>query len=369
MAEERKRGGRSGGDLDDVQMMGIWNFTLQGDTPLYWIRSGALDRYLLKFRVHSKSPATYGIIIHAEADGNGTDGASFWAERRPPREGASGAGSEGSRRYLVAGEGITSKPIVTRAFPDPGGELVEDIEVLVEGYRGTILLQDRKVQLRFKTKQVKGCIAFFNTTQAEDDDIHFADVRITALRRGPIEVSGVLARRERSMLKMEEREQAAEEAAIASEMAEAGATAFASPKGGGFGHLDSRSTTQVPDSTSQRLTQSTVSFATANQTHSGGFGGAASTQRLPRAGGKHSGGASPQFGLTAGSGPLRKGASDGVLRKSAGNMFSPASTRGPGERWLPLATNAPSGEQQLLGSVASKRGVQSRNACNDFIRM
>lgn len=366
MAEDRKNRGPAG-DLDDVQIMGIWNFTLQGDTPLYWLRTGALDRYLLKFRVHSKSPATWGIIVHAEADGNGTDGASFWAERRPAREGSSGAGSEGSRRYLVAGEGLTSKPIVTRAFPDAGGELGEDVEVLVEGYKGTILLQDRKVQLRFKTKQVKGSIAFFNTTQAEDDDIHFADVRITALRRGPVEVSGVLARRERSMLKMQEREQAAEEAAIAQEMAEAGVTAYASPKGGGFGQFESRSTTQVPDSTSQHFTRSTVSFATANQTHSGGFVGSPSTQRLPHVG-KQSGSASPQFGLTSGSGLLRKGASDGALRKSAGSLFSPASTRNVGDRWLPLATNAPSGEQKLLSAAASKRGI-SRNACNDFIRM
>merc|ERR1740117_2480685 len=99
--------GQDRNGLEDVQVLGEWNFTLQGDTPLYWLRCGQLDRYLLRFTVHSPCPSTCGIVFHAEADGPGTDGTSFWIERRKTATG-------GTRRYILSGEGLDSKPIVTR---------------------------------------------------------------------------------------------------------------------------------------------------------------------------------------------------------------------------------------------------------------
>jgi len=179
--------------LDDVQVMGAWNFTLQADTPLHWIRSGSLQKYHMRFCVRSHSPSTCGLVFHTEADGAGTDGVSFWIERRAGRN-----NQEGNRRYLLAGAALESKAIVTRAFPDEGGELSEDVEVLVQGYSGAIFLQDRKVQLSFRTKHDRGSLAFYNSTQSEvNDDVNFSGVRITAIRKGPLEVAGLLHRREK----------------------------------------------------------------------------------------------------------------------------------------------------------------------------
>jgi len=110
-------------DLDDIQVLGVWNFTIQPETPLVWLRTGALDRYLLKFQIHSSIPSTAGLIFHSEADGPGSDGVSFWIERRL-QDGVM------TRRYVLAGDGLESKPLATRKYDDPGGECVEDIEVL-----------------------------------------------------------------------------------------------------------------------------------------------------------------------------------------------------------------------------------------------
>merc|ERR1711924_347963 len=59
------------------------------------------------------------------------------------------------------------------------------------------------VQIRCRTKASRGSICFYNSTKATEDglreDVHFSNCRITALRRGPLEVGGTLARRERAL--------------------------------------------------------------------------------------------------------------------------------------------------------------------------
>lgn len=315
-------GGGAEPRLDDVQVLGEWNFTLQGDTPLYWIRSGALERYLLNFRVCSPCPCTCGLVLHAEADGSGTDGVSFWVERKAGKD-----GREGTRRYMLAGGGLDSKAIATRAFPDAGGEYCEDIQVFMQGYTGTVLLQGRKVQLRFRTKRGRGSVAFYNSTQGEVDNVHFSSLRITALRRGPLEVGGDLGRREQDLQAAHDKEQDME--------LETANSMGASLK----------------DLTGDRL-PAMSSSSTYTPTALAGR----------RAVGP--GGSSP-LGATRWPPPkarLQKNASDGVLRKSFGVSRSAA-----GDGWLPLATNAPASEQRFLQDISSRR--TSRKACNDFIAM
>lgn len=355
------------GTLDDVQVLGCWNFTLQGDTPLYWLRTGQLDRYLLKFRIHSPSPSTCGFVLHAEVDGPGTDGASFWVERRPGRKEA----SEGSRRYMLAGEGLESKPIVTRPYPDAGGDLTEDVEILMEGYGGTIFLQERKVVLRFRTKHNKGSVAFYNSTQGEKDEVHFGGVRLTALRRGPLEVAGPLLKRERAL------DRFAAQGAL--EEAEDRGHARATPKGStfsAFGALaaDSHSSTTAPDPWAPRM----GSTMTMSSTFGGGSPELRSSlgrQSLPSPAG--SGARSPMQLAGRNAAPqarLQLSASDGALRKTLGSFSggSAALRRAAGggrsgDRWIPLAVNAPAGEQQLLKTIT--RPTPNARACNDFIAM
>merc|ERR1719436_2081472 len=113
----------------------------------------------MKFKVHMPCPSTCGFVFHAEADGTGSDGVSFWCERRP----GSNAESQGSRRYMLAGEGLESNPIATRAYPDPGGDFAEEVELLVQGHAGAVFLQNKKIKLNFRTKPGKGSLAFYNS--------------------------------------------------------------------------------------------------------------------------------------------------------------------------------------------------------------
>jgi len=369
------------GALDDVQVLGAWNFTLQGDTPLYWLRTGQLDRYLLRFRVTCPSPCVCGIVLHSEVDGPGTDGASFWIERRFSKD-----GKEVTRRYVLAGDGLESKPIVTRSFPDQEGEHSEDVEVLMEGYSGTILLQDRKVSLRFRAKHSKGSVAFYNSTQGDNDDVHFGGIRITALRRGPLEIDGKLLKRERYLDKFAAEGTLGSEEELSSPMRTAmkGSTMSA-----GF---DSRGSTMAPDSMATRL-RSTTTLGTGTTHGASAFGGnstnfratlPAAQQHLPSPSGSTR---SPmQLGGRRGAAKarLKMSASDGALRKSGSSLLGggyssaggsgaqaspwdrPKGGRG-GEQWIPLALNAPAGEQALLKTV-SQKPLNSR-ACTDFIAM
>merc|ERR1719337_431050 len=104
---------------------------------------------------------------------------------------------------MLAGDGLESRPLATRRYPDPGGEAVEDVEVLVQGFTTVIFVRNRQVQIRCRTKASRGSICFFNSTKTTEDglreDVHFSNCRITALRRGPLEVSGRLGRRERAL--------------------------------------------------------------------------------------------------------------------------------------------------------------------------
>lgn len=343
----------------------------------------------MKFSVHTPCPSTCGFVFHAEADGPGTDGASFWIERRPPRAGVGSPDQEGTRRYMLAGEALESKPIATRSFPDSGGSRVEEIEVLVQGHTGAILLQDRKIQLRFRTKQGKGSLAFYNSTQTrteeEDDDVHFSALRITALHRGPLEVDGILARRERELLALQlrPRGQVIEEDLQEAEVEETVVAHSVSQKGAD-GHTTC--STFAPESPSQHLSQA-MFFALGSRTSPSSRSGMvdfratapAQAQRQQRA--TSTAGHCGPRGSRARIGPLQKSLSESMLRKNVGAIygFTAASTSSPERlkhptaswvspvsgQWVPLALNAPSSEQQLLRAVR-ERGVSS-NACTDFI--
>jgi len=307
--------------LDDVQVMGAWNFTLQADTPLHWIRSGSLQKYHMRFCVRSHSPSTCGLVFHAEADGAGTDGVSFWIERRAGRD-----GQEGNRRYLLAGAALESKAIVTRAFPDAGGELSEEVEVLLQGFSGAIFLQDRKVQLTFRTKHDRGSLAFYNSTRSEvNDDVNFSGVRITAIRKGPLEVAGFLHRREKAIGSTQDLASSSESAA-GHQIAGSGAL---SPSA--HGQVQTLRGARVP--------------------------GQWDTQRTPK---------------RATSSVLRRSASESVLSRSPGASASAlhASTRTPHGRrdhWVPLAKNAHASEHALLKDATRPKKSAAHTSCSDFI--
>ncbi|CAK0850233.1 unnamed protein product [Prorocentrum cordatum] len=318
--------------FDDVQVLGAWNFTLQGDTPLFWIKSGALDSYLLQFTVSLPYPGTAGLVLHADQDGTGADGVSFWIERRP-----SHGGREGNRRYMLAGDGLDSQPVATRGFADPGGAHEEFVEVLVQGYNGHILLQDRKMRLSFRARSGRGCLAFYNSTQAENDDVHFNGVRVTALRKGPLEISGLLGRREHSLLSPAEGE----------EQEAAGSTTLAATS---LQEASSWQSTAAPG-TSRALTGTQ------------GFHGV------------QKGVSSPAGGSRRGSsGALRASASDGLLQGAGASALGLRSAatgvrQKKGPKMGAFALNAPAGERQLLASTAGARKAPSSTACVDFIAM
>jgi hypothetical protein len=332
------------------------------------------------------------MVIHAEADGPGTDGASFWIERKEGR-----GGNSGTRRYMVAGDGLDSKPIVTRSFPDKGGDFTEDVELLVQGYTGAIFLQDRKVKLTFRTKSGRGCLAFYNSTQAEKDDVHFSGVRITAFRKGPLEVAGALGQREKRMIGPKDEGDTEEPFVDESQLSAQAATPVRSPpralaaggkKGVGSsflgGNTEMTLSTLAPDSPAQGLSiNSTVELSTAythgsGWTKSQGLGGT-----LLGATGRR--GAPPKAGARAGErSPALVGhrsASEGALRRSGGALcgISPGPSRGVGQGrmarsdgWIALATNPPAGEQDFLrkfdGAPTGGAGA-SRRGCHDFIPM
>jgi len=347
-------------DLDDIQVLGVWNFTIQTETPLVWLRTGPLDRYLLKLRITSGLPSTAGMIFHSEADGPGTDGVSFWIERRE-------VDGEMTRRYVLAGDGLESKPLATRRYPDPGGEAVEDIEVLVQGFTACIFVRDRSVQIRCRMKQSRGSICFFNSTNATeaglDEDVHFSNCRITALRRGPLEVAGTLARREKALEK--EAALAAEPAAESTSLdpmnADGSVVYGNSGEEKSFGFQDSMATTAPPESPE-----------TSKQ-----FAKTAGTFYKPSPGATQKGGrpnSSAMFsGRTAGPAKLKSSLSDSALRKSGSALcgLSPATKgRGFGDDWIPLALNPPRSEQAFVREHAIRPLPKSRtNACQDFIKM
>lgn len=302
--------------LDDVQVLGAWNFTIQGDTPLYWLRTGVLDRYHCKFKVHTPCPSVCGIVMHAEADGPGNDGVSFWIERSKSWV----PGQEAVRKYLVSGEGLESRPIITRNYDDAGGEMEEEVEVVMQGYTGAIMVQNRKVTLSFRLKHDRGCLAFYNSTRGEVDDVHFSDVRVTAIRRGPLEISGELGRRFRGL---------------------SGAAAAAEE--------------EDAEKTSQPLKKAQGSARGFSGT---GFARAPSTALTGR-----------PLGAS-----LRSTASDSVLRKSAHTLCGlPSSARygataGTKVKWVATALNPHDSELKLVKDTMGPKKL-GPNSCSDFIAM
>lgn len=316
--------------------------------------------------------------MHAEMDGPGTDGASFWIERRLGRD-----GREGNKRYMLAGDGLESKPVVSRAYPDVGGELVEDLELMMQGYQGTVFMQNRKVQFRLKTKNGRGSLAFFNTTKGTIDDVHFADVRITALRHGPLEISGTLGRRELAILKMDDsyKDVMEEEDPTVSENTIAMTTTSMKTKKGpsmfsakGGGNFNSTMSTLAPDSPTRPF-DSHSTFAKSTFNKSSDFRITMPAQMTPA---KAKPGQHANLSLWQNAGRpspkarLKQSASDMMLNRTAtGSLpnLSPASrVRSSGDNWLPFATNAPAREQHLLQDTW-KRKLPRKGACQDFIAM
>jgi len=367
-------------DLDDIQVLGVWNFTIQPETPLVWLRTGPLDRYLMRFSITSDLPSTAGMIFHTEADGPGIDGVSFWMERRE---------IDGvlTRRYVLAGDGLESRPLATRKYPDPGGEATEDIEVLVQGFTAVVFVRNRQVQIRCRTKPSRGSICFYNSTKVSADgqheDVHFSNVRITALRRGPLEVSGLLARRERALNEPPLKET---DDAIALDPLQAdGSIVFGDGEDKVNGFQDSVATTAGPETpgVSTHMTKSGAAttmgpFFNATAKHGatkpgfrhtstarGGFGKLGSST-MPNSSAMFSGrsNASPAR--------LRPSLSDSSLRKSGVALcgLSPAAkARGfGGDDWIPLTMNPPKSEQKFVREHAIRPSASS-HACQDFIKM
>lgn len=358
-------------DLDDIQVLGVWNFTIQAETPLVWLRTGALDRYLLRFSITSDSPSTAGLIFHAEADGPGLDGVSFWVERRPGQD-----GGEGTRRYVLAGNGLESQPLVTKKYPDLGGELSEEVEVLVQGFSTVIFVRNRQVQIRCRTKLSRGSMCFFNSTKATEDglgeDVHFSNCRITALRRGPLEVAGTLMRREMALQEeqMPQIEPSAGESIVFDEEA-------AEKKGDG--RPESVATTALPDSPNNSTRLMKAAATTAGTFYSpgttkGGFRnttGSYGKQGQP----SQSHGNSMFTGRSGlGSTRMKSSLSDSSLRKSGSALcgLSPAKQARAfhGDEWVPLAKNLPKTNMKLLREHAIKPLPASRQerGCHDFIQ-
>eukprot|EP00441_Pelagodinium_beii_P014674 CAMPEP_0197663990 /NCGR_PEP_ID=MMETSP1338-20131121/58361_1 /TAXON_ID=43686 ORGANISM="Pelagodinium beii, Strain RCC1491" /NCGR_SAMPLE_ID=MMETSP1338 /ASSEMBLY_ACC=CAM_ASM_000754 /LENGTH=334 /DNA_ID=CAMNT_0043242537 /DNA_START=61 /DNA_END=1065 /DNA_ORIENTATION=- len=329
-------GEASYGGLDDIQVLGTWNFTLQADTPLYWLRCGRLEKYLLKFKINYPCPCTCGIVLHAEADFGGTDGTSFWIERRVDADGVA------TKRYLLSGEGLESRPIVTRQYSDNGKDNEDEVEVLMQGYTGCIMVQNRKVQLKFRTKHDKGSIAFYNSTVSDGkDDIHFSGVRITAMRRGPMEIGGTLGKRERGMIGLD---------SVAQEMSTAAEDEdFVGAHGDDIGASPEASEM----ANASRTTPS-------GQAKSGQASQQASTWSSGKGGGRQS---RSQHGSSS---VLQRSASEGIMRRTSGMRGS--RTSGKGGRWVAIATNAPASEKQLIKDSMPPKKITD-NSCQDFISM
>jgi len=360
-------------DLDDIQVLGVWNFTIQPETPLVWLRTGPLDRYLMRFNIHSDIPSTAGMIFHSEADGPGIDGVSFWVERRTdPTTG------EMTRRYVLAGDGLESKPLATRKYPDPGGETCEDVEVLVQGFTAVIFVRNRQVQIRARMKSSRGSICFFNSTKSRDDglgeDVHFSNCRITALRRGPLEIDGLLAKREKALNAPPP---------VAEEMGDVldplnvdGSVVFEEEKGGGF--QDSVATTAPPESPGVSMQLAKSGAANSFYKSPGGKGGFGNTTRggFGKLGGGSGMNSNAMFSGSAGGqtrGMPNRSMSDSALRKSGSALcgLSPATrARGVGQDdWIPLAMNPNRSEQAFVREHAIRPLPPGRNGCTDFIKM
>jgi len=355
-------------DLDDIQVLGAWNFTIQPETPLVWLRTGPLDRYLMKFSIHSNCPSTAGMIFHAEADGPGIDGVSFWMERRI-------VDGVCTRRYVLAGDGLESRALATKKYPDPGGEASEEIELLVQGFTTVFFVRNRTVQIRCRTKASRGSISFFNSTKpdpeiddADKEDAHFSDCRITALRRGPLEVSGLLARREVGLKKSVNKPPPQEEDEGALDPLQVdNSLVYEGREKDDIGYHESMATTAPSDSAGNSIRLTKASLGATR----GGFRNTTGQLRMK------SGNDSMMFSgrAKAGQNKMGRSISDGALRKGGAALcgLSPASKmRGfsGGGEWVALTGGLPTSEQQFAKEFAIRPlPAGQKNACQDFIKM
>uniref|UniRef100_A0A7S3UIU0 Uncharacterized protein n=1 Tax=Oxyrrhis marina TaxID=2969 RepID=A0A7S3UIU0_OXYMA len=162
--------------LSGISLLGPWSVSLQQDTPLYWLRCDPLEHYLLKCQVswqthndNTTDSVCFGLVTHSHQESLGMDGASLWMEA-----------SNGKKVYCVGGNDLASAPVVTREYPCRPGE-VEEWELLMQGYHGTLFTMQRKVRIQFKVSQNIGMVALFNSSRGADEpvDAHFANVVIT----------------------------------------------------------------------------------------------------------------------------------------------------------------------------------------------
>jgi hypothetical protein len=194
--------GPQSSETDDVNFLGPHHFTLQEDTPLYWLDNGGpLQRYLLKVDVRAKfrreDTVVCGLTFHSSySDGalEPESGIWFWAEIRG-----------GVVNYCVGGADLESG--ATRVdgglcppLEEEGEflELRDSWKILVQGSYGCIFPKaaaKKKTRLTWTARRPQGHVAFFNysCTAREALEVHFRDLSFTLLNTGPALPPSMLA--------------------------------------------------------------------------------------------------------------------------------------------------------------------------------
>lgn len=136
-------------NADPVRTLGPWSFTLQQETPVHWLRTGPLDNYLVKLQAEAYlAPGAListGMLLHSGDDILG--GGSVWMEVR-----------DGKKVYCLGGNDLASKPVITQQYPvktkvvNGRRVLVEEWEILMQGYSGCAFFDSRKVRIKFTLK-------------------------------------------------------------------------------------------------------------------------------------------------------------------------------------------------------------------------
>lgn len=177
--------------FQDVNFLGPWHFTLQEDTPLYWLDNGTpLQRYLLKVQVRAsyypEDAVVAGFTFHSSyGDGmlEPESGVWFWVDIR-----------DGKKTYCIGGADLETPPEripAGRAEVEEGDggmlHFQEDWKVLVQGSTGCIFPESRpKRRVKFASRQCSGQLAFFNYSCTARDalEVDFRNVSITLLNVG-----------------------------------------------------------------------------------------------------------------------------------------------------------------------------------------
>jgi hypothetical protein len=193
-ALSRSLRGPNTSETDDVNFLGPHHFTLQEDTPLYWLDNGGpLQRYLLKVDVRAKfrreDTVVCGLTFHSSYSEGALEpesGLWFWAEIRG-----------GAVNYCVGGADLES------GFTRVDGGLCQPLEeegeflelrdswkILVQGSYGCIFPKagsKKKIRLTWTARRPQGHVAFFNysCTARDSLEVHFRDLSFTLLNTGP----------------------------------------------------------------------------------------------------------------------------------------------------------------------------------------